>query len=353
MTARSDWTLLEVYKQSLSSKKARIKKFLSDVACDHLYTDIVPTAVEQGFRSRAKFRIYGTLQKFRVMGTDPLSGEVPAPDAMWILPDWGRKLVTDTLGFISENLSDHWIDGLEIQLTHGSRYAHLALSAKRSCRRSYTELANLLMNKIPFLKGVSIPSQKSDFGDPYLLHNIHGKKFFSHYAAFFQSNLQLTPILLEVVRERFQKRRARRIIDFYCGIGLFSLFLTRNDGAIVGVDNGKKAIESARKNAEFQGVTQASFFCSSVDMYAQHARLLPDDFVLIDPPRSGCSDSLIEAIAGQGPHQVCSISCCLETHIRNLENWIRKGYTIQSFSAFDMFPFTEFLETVALLGKKV
>ena len=343
---------MKAYKQTLQQKTAQVRKSLSEISYGHLCTDITPAAVEQGFRNRAKFKIFGTTKNFEVKWTDPLSGETLASKAVWILPEWGSRLVADTIGVISRNLSGCWVDGFEVQLTHGNRQAHLTLSVKRTEGRSYAELADLLLTKISGLKGVSIPSQKSDFGEPYLLHSILGKEFFSHHAAFFQSNLQLTPRLLEDVQEKSQKRRFRRIIDFYCGVGLFSLFLTKNDTEVIGVDNNRRAIESAGRNADYQGISGASFMCASVETYARQVRLFPDDFVLLDPPRLGCPDSLIETIANHRPHRVCSISCCLKTHIRDLKHWIKKGYSIQSFSAFDMFPFTEFLETVALLAKK-
>jgi tRNA/tmRNA/rRNA uracil-C5-methylase (TrmA/RlmC/RlmD family) len=333
-------------------KKIRVKRCLSEISSDHLFGDIIPTAVELGFRNRAKFKIIGDPQRFEVRGTDPLSGEVSALEAARVLPEWGRKLVADTIGLISLNLSDHWIDGFEVQLAHGKKHAHLTLSVKRSECVSYSKLADLLLNKISGLKGVAVPSQKSDFGESYLHHDILGKTFVSHYTAFFQPNLQLTPRLLEDVQENYPKKHTGRIVDFYCGVGLFSLFLAKNDTEIMGADNNKRAIESARRNAESMKIIHASFVCSSIDTYASRIRLFPDDFVLIDPPRSGCSHTFIETITGHGPRYVCSISCCLKTHIRDLKHWLRRGYSIQSFSAFDMFPFTEFLETVAFLTKR-
>ncbi len=345
-------TLLKAYRQILRLKTAQVERFLSQISYSHLCTEIVPTVLEQGYRNRAKFKIFGTPRKFEVRGTDPLSGEIQASEAIRILPGWGRKLVVDTIGVISQNLSGYWVDGFEVQLTHGNKLAHLILSVKRSERRSYAELADLLLAKISGLKGVSIPSQKRDFGEPYLLHSILGKSIFSHHAAFFQSNIQLTPRLLEDVQKKSRNISFRRIVDLFCGVALFSFFLKKNDTEIIGVDNDKRAIESAGINADYQGIGRASFICASVETYACQVRLFPDDFVLIDPPRSGCPDSLIETIASQRPHYVCSISCCLKTHIRDLKGWINKGYSIQSFSAFDMFPFTEFLETVALLVKE-
>ena len=202
-----------------------------------------------------------------------------------------------------------------------------------------------------FLEGVSIPSQRQDFGISYLLHNIHGKDSLSQYSAFFQSNLRLTTKLVEEVKRKCQNLDFARILDLYCGVGLFSLSLAKKNTAAIGVDINKRAIDSARFNAKSLQFRQVSFLCCPVENFLHNAHINPDDLVVIDPPRSGFQESLIAAISERRPHHVCSISCDLPTHIRDLKNWMRNGYKIQSMAVFDMFPFTEYLETAAFLQR--
>jgi tRNA/tmRNA/rRNA uracil-C5-methylase (TrmA/RlmC/RlmD family) len=339
------------YSNSLRKKTARLKNSLAEISIDHLFSELIPTPITIGFRSRAKFKVFGNCESFRIKGTDPIHGEVPYEDALWMMPVQGRKLVIQIVDIISDKLSQFWVDGFEVQLAHGNRHTHVTLSVKRQTRKSYAELAEFMLDKISSLKGVSIPSKKQNVGIPYLLHNVNGTTFYSQYAAFFQSNIHLTSELVNEVKRKCQNLYYRMILDLYCGVGLFSLSIAKNNTSILGVDINKRAIDSARLNAKKMDFTQASFLCSPVENFLQNTYISPNDLVIIDPPRSGCPESLIRIISKHKPEFICSISCDLSSHIRDLKQWIEVGYDIQSITALDVFPFTEFLETVAFLQR--
>jgi 23S rRNA (uracil1939-C5)-methyltransferase len=268
------------------------------------------------------------------------------------MPTWGRKLVTQIVEIISVWLERFWIDGFEVQLSHGNRHAHVTLSVKKQERKSSLELANSLLERIANLDGVSIPSKKQVIGKSYLLHNINKRSFFSQYTAFFQSNIRLTPRLVNEVKQKCANIDFYRILDLYCGVGLFSLSIAGGSTPVIGVDINKRAIDSARLNAKNLGLSLVSFVCSPVENYLQNASISPHDFVIFDPPRTGCPQSLISIISKRKSSNICSISCNPHTQIRDLKKWIGNGYSVQSIAALDMFPFTEFLETVVFLHRK-
>jgi len=344
-------SIQKAYSDYLQIKTFWMTKKLNGIGIGHLCPRIVPTPVEKGYRSRAKFKIYGRPGHHKILGTNPMQGEVPASQAMWILPVWGRKLVQRLIQVLTAHLTDFWVDGFEVQLAHGSEQAHVTLAVKRSEMRAYSRFADHLLTQIVELTGVAVPSQRESSGQPYLRHNILGREFFSHHAAFFQSNIPLTPRILEEARTQYQNKDFLRLVDLYCGVGLFSLFLQNRASEIVGIESNRWAVESARKNSARSGFANAFFLCEPVEKYVQKPGLKPGDSVIVNPPRSGCPPSVIEAIAKQGPCCVFSISCYLPTHIRDLDAWIRKGYAVRSIAAFDMFPFTEYLETMAFLEK--
>lgn len=304
-----------------------------------------------GYRNRAKYKIFGDADKFEIKGTDPRLGEVPYKSALWMLPVWGEKLVERVVDVVSEKLSRFWVDGFEVQLSHGKKHGHVTLSVKRQDGQSYSELAEMLLDRVPSLEGVSIPSKKQSFGKSFLIHTINGLDFFSEYSAFFQSNLCLTPKLVEDVRDKCRDRDFKRVLDLYCGVGLFALSIAARGMPAVGVDLNKRAIDSARFNAKKMDFLRAHFFCSPAENFIRNSTLGPGDLVIIDPPRTGCPESLIRAISEQKPGYICSISCFLSTHRRDLELWIKNGYAVRSLTAFDMFPFTDFLETVVFLTR--
>ena len=345
-------SLQTLYTSSLKEKTERVKIGLGELSRDHLFSSVIPTPISRGFRNRSKYKIFGNPERFRINGTDPIHGEVPYEDALWILPAWGRKLVMQIVEIISDKLMDFWIDGFEVQIAHGNKHAHVALSVKRQDKQSYAELADLLLDRVSALEGVSIPSKKQNIGKTYLLHDINKKKFFSQYAAFFQSNVRLTTKLVNEVINSCKNLDFFRILDLYCGVGLFSLSIADDSTPILGVDINKRAIDSARQNAQYLDLGQVSFLCSPVENFLQNAYISPNDLVIIDPPRSGCPESLITIISNRKPEYIFSISCDLPSHIRDLKKWIGNGYELQSLAALDMFPFTEFLETVAFLQRK-
>ncbi|UCE41833.1 MAG: class I SAM-dependent RNA methyltransferase [Candidatus Aminicenantes bacterium] len=340
------------YTRNLIVKTERLKLGLAEISHEHLYSALIPTPITKGYRSRAKYKVFGNPKSFSIKGTDPICGEVPYEDSLWVMPSWGRKLVVQVVEIISDKLTHFWVDGFEVQLAHGNKHAHITLSVKRQDRKSYAELAEFMLDKISSLEGVSIPSKKQDMGKSYLLHTIDKKKFYAQYAAFFQSNASLTTKLVKEVTYQCEKLDFYRILDLYCGVGLFSLSIAENTTPVLGVDINKRAIDSARLNARKMDLGQVSFICSPVENFLQSASIGTNDLVIIDPPRSGCPESLIHIVSERKPDFICSISCALPSHIRNLKQWMRNSYDVQSITALDMFPFTEYLETVVFLQRK-
>jgi 23S rRNA (uracil1939-C5)-methyltransferase len=145
---------------------------------------------------------------------------------------------------------------------------------------------------------------------------------------------------------------APRILDLFCGVGLMSMSMGDKSIHISGADTNRMAIESAKINASLMDFRSAKYTVSSVERYIQAAEIRADSLVLINPPRSGCTTAVIKGIASQKPIHIISISCSLKTHVLDLAVWKQNGYAVLSLKAYDMFPFTDFLETVTVLKRK-
>jgi tRNA/tmRNA/rRNA uracil-C5-methylase (TrmA/RlmC/RlmD family) len=345
-------TLERAYSKHLEKKTSVMRELLEGVGYGHLCTEIIPSSLKDGYRNRAKFKIYPRNGRIELKGTDPIQGEVFYEDALWILPEWGRELVTRIAEIISSMFQEFPVDGFEIQLTHGREEAHALLSIKRTHSLNCSELSGALLAEVSELKGVAIPSQKAEFGQSFLNHNILDTDIRAHYDAFFQSNILLTPDLVEEVRVSCTQFLSAKMLDLYCGVGLFSLLSGRKERKIVGVDSNRKAIESARMNAARLGFEGVSYVCSSVREYFQKHDVECPDLVLVDPPRSGCQAQVISMIANLEPEKICLVSCAIDTHVLDLFQWKKEGYIAESLRALDMFPFSEFIETVTLLNRK-
>jgi tRNA/tmRNA/rRNA uracil-C5-methylase (TrmA/RlmC/RlmD family) len=340
------------YEKNLQTKTQWMIGLLGGIGRPHLCAEIIHSSLSQGFRNRAKFRVFHGEGGMRVEGTNPGCGPVAFEKSLWILPDWGRQAVRHLIAFIRKNRKDFVCDGFEIQLAHGLKEVHTTFSVNRSISERYDDFAAELLTTVPEIVGVAIPSQKLEVGETILVHTIGRKDFYVHYASFFQSNLYLTPELIAHVSRISRELDRQEMLDLFCGVGLLSLSIGERDTKIVGVDTNRMAVSSARNNAAHMGFRSAKFFVSSTEQFIKTAEIGENTLVLINPPRSGCAPAVINGIASQNPEYIILVSCSLKTHVHDLMEWEKKGYEILSLKAFDMFPFTEFLETVTELKIK-
>ena len=325
---------------------------LDRIGCESLCQIITPTPLQKGFRNRAKFRVYENQGTVRIVGTDPHEGDVPYEKALWILPAWARKIAGRVATYRKDYKHDFPFDGFELQLTHGRQQAHVIISVKRLISEFFEAYAKDLWTTIPELMGVAIPSQKIELGDVCLDHWLLGKSFYGHYDSFFQSNLSLTPSLLDRIASEAKEIHYDKIVDLYCGSGLLSLSFAKKGTRIVGVESDKNAVDCASKNALRLGFKSSSFIHSKAENFVESEESRPDSLVIMNPPRAGCESSVIDSVTRQSPNNIILVSCYLETHVRDLGLWQERDYDVASIAAFDMFPFTPFLETVTFLKNK-
>lgn len=173
--------------------------------------------------------------------------------------------------------------------------------------------------------------------------------------SFFQTNLELLPVLLRRVEELARPFRGGTIADLYCGVGLFALWLAhawRDDSpraALVGIEVDPLAIEAATATARDWGLDNIRFVARPAERAMGE---LPDlDLVIVDPPRSGLDEKLLRALIERGPRGFIYVSCEPSTLARDLAILTEGGYIVHSVEAFDFFPQTYHVESLAFLTK--
>ena len=150
--------------------------------------------------------------------------------------------------------------------------------------------------------------------------------------------------------------------DLYCGIGTISLFLAEKAGQVYGVEIVPQAIEDARKNARINRISNAEFFVGKAEevlpeYYEDYARehsgaRARADVIVVDPPRKGCDQALLETIVKMAPERVVYVSCDPATLARDLKVLCGEGYALEKVRPVDMFPQTVHVETVVLLSHR-
>ncbi len=143
------------------------------------------------------------------------------------------------------------------------------------------------------------------------------------------------------------------VFDLYCGVGSISLYLAKKAKKVIGVEIVPQAIENAKENAVLSGIGNAEFYCGDCTEVVH--RLIENgekaDVVVVDPPRKGCDENLLNLIEQISPRKVVYVSCNSSTLARDIEILKEKGYNLKKACAVDMFPNTCHVETVVLLSK--
>ena len=170
--------------------------------------------------------------------------------------------------------------------------------------------------------------------------------------SFYQVNHDGAERLYGIAAE-FAEPKGKTVLDLYCGTGTIGLSMARGARKIIGAEIIPEAVENAKNNAERNGINNAEFICADAGEAAEKlARdgLLPD-VVIVDPPRSGCSEQTLSAIAEMAPERVVMVSCDSATAARDCRRLSELGYKAEKAVAVDMFARTGHVETVCLLSK--
>ncbi len=190
-------------------------------------------------------------------------------------------------------------------------------------------------------------------GRPSVKETIGGVSHLISPTAFFQTNVSAATTLQAYVLE--QVSSASSVLDLYCGSGLFSLPLALRRVKVTGVEENRQAIEDAETNARLNGVDSrlVRFIASRVEDSVRSQARRSWDAVILDPPRQGCSNEVLEAVfEDMRPKRVVYVSCNPEALAFELPGIVQCGYSIESVRAVDMFPHTDHLEAVVTLTRQ-
>ena len=192
------------------------------------------------------------------------------------------------------------------------------------------------------------------FGDEFIVDTLLGVKFKISPLSFFQVNREMTEKLYKCASD-FANVQGKTVLDLFCGAGTIGLTMANSAKKVIGVEIVPQAIENAKENAKLNGITNAEFIC---DTAANAAKQLADknikaDVVIVDPPRKGLTNDLIDTICNDfSPERVVYVSCDPGTLARDLKVFEELGYKTKQVQPVDMFPRTAHVETVVLLEKE-
>ena len=193
------------------------------------------------------------------------------------------------------------------------------------------------------------------WGKPTILDSLGSLTFHISPRSFFQVNTDQAEVLYGKALEYANLTGRETVIDAYCGTGTITLFLAQKARRVYGIEIVKPAILDAEKNARDNHVKNAEFIVgdATVVMPRLYKQGIRADVVVVDPPRAGCTPTVLETFANMKPKRIVYVSCNPASLARDIAILDGLGYHAREVQPVDMFPNTSHVESIALLQRKI
>ena len=187
------------------------------------------------------------------------------------------------------------------------------------------------------------------YGVDFLNENINDLNYRISYDSFFQINPRVAQILFNTIDENIDVND--NVLDIYCGVGTLSLSAAKKAKQVVGIEIVKNAILNAKFNAKINNIQNTEFILGDASNI-KFSKYNNFNKVIVDPPRSGLTNSVISTILKINPEEIIYVSCDPQTLVRDIKI-LSANYVIKDSFVLDMFCYSYHVETIAILNKIV
>ncbi len=274
-----------------------------------------------------------------------------------------RRLLS--LNYIPINDDSNHIKGLKhigIRTSTFSNEIMIIFISNIDISLDLNKLANKLLVDIKNISGIinNIQPQNTNtiFGNTSNI--VYGRKFIIEkfinifiqlgVTSFFQVNLTEAEKAVNSIINNVSELDSRiTILDLYCGIGTISLPLAKLGYKVIGIENNSESVYYANKNKVINNILNIEFILDDVNLLLEKY-LHKKNYLILDPPRKGLTNLLINIILDKKPQNIAYLSCNPSTLARDL-SLLKVGdtYSITSIETFDFFPQTMHVEVLVFL----
>lgn len=191
-------------------------------------------------------------------------------------------------------------------------------------------------------------------GREWIEEEMEGLRFRIGPKSFYQTNSLQAYELYKVTREMAQLTGDELVYDLYTGTGTIANFVSRRAKHVIGIEYVPEAIEDAKVNSQVNGITNTEFYAGDMkdvlndEFIERHGR---PDVMIVDPPRAGMHNDVIDVILRARPARIVYVSCNPATQARDLA-LLDQAYRVTAIQPVDMFPHTQHVENVVALELK-
>ena len=184
------------------------------------------------------------------------------------------------------------------------------------------------------------------YGNDHIIINVGNYSYAVYADSFFQVNTNMIDKLYDKVLE--YAGTGNKLLDLYCGAGTIGIYLAHNFNTVIGIEQNKDAIKGANLNKKINNIHNISFICKQVSEINQ---IESDVVVVVDPPRSGLDNTIMNKIMNSNIDKLVYVSCNPITLSRDI-NILKNKYNLVDITLYDMFPNTNHVESVCLFKIK-
>ena len=343
------------YNYQLEIKKQFLEKEFKDL--DIKINDVLRSDNELYYRNKVQIPVrdkkFGFYRKH--------SNDIVEFETCFIQFEEANQIFNDLKELILNNSIDKYIRHIFLRKGFGSNEIMLALIVNDFDVPNINDIIQELIIKYPNIKSIILSLNKRNdnvilgdeelllYGNDYIIDEFEGLKFKISLKSFYQVNYYQMINLYKLIKEIADLNNEDIVLDLYSGIGTISLFISKYVKKVYSVEIVKEAHVNALENIRINNIDNIECILSSADKvnnYFEKANI-----VIVDPPRKGLSESLINDLIKYKVNKIIYVSCNYMTLKRDLE-LLKDYYNISDIYPVDMFPYTKGIETVVKLNLK-
>jgi len=357
------------YDEQLRIKRGLVRDTLKKVGgVDAEVLPTVPSALPLRYRNKMSLPVREENGSLKIGLFAAASHRVVETEDCLLQPEWNgeiiRALKVFMIGSKIKGYDESSGNGTVRHLVVREVENHLYITVVVTKKIPLNDFAALLKGKVGnFSLWLNVNKRRDNviLGDKWLKvygdnesGEVEGLKAEIHPAGFFQVNDRIRSEIYAAVQDKITEIQPDFVIDAYSGAGIMTAMLAKRCKSITGIEINEQASQSAEKLIRDNNITNMRAICGDV---ADHIGAVTRSYegksvtVVLDPPRSGCDKSVLEAIISSGAENIIYVSCAPSTLARDL-GILSPHYEVDSVRPYDMFPQTMNVETLVCLSHK-
>ncbi len=369
------------YADELELKRQTVAgAFMHEGLTDVTVTEVIPSPALTEYRNKAQYPIsMDKSGEYRIGFYAPKSHRVTEARRCPLAPQIFGEIIDTLVGYFKKHSLSVYDEecgrGLlrHIYLRRGETSGEVLLTLVINGATLPDEpgLVALITKKHPEICGILINTNNKNtniilgdvyrtlFGRDYIYDTLAGVRLKITAPSFYQVNRAAAEILYAKARLLAEPQKTDTLLDLFCGAGSIGLSMADSVGELIGIEIVESAVECAVENARANGISHAKFYtgdAADTEKLLLHAeeqlgKKIKPDIIILDPPRAGCDERLIDFAARLTPKKIVYISCNPTTLARDCKAFLQRGYAPGEVCAIDLFAGTGHVESVVCLTR--